>query len=70
MITAVLRLLVPTSATIGSTIPTTTTRFKKLFRFFFCLLTIFARKRITASFANSEGWKDSEPKESHLFEPL
>ena len=55
MMIAVLKLFVPTSATIGSTRAITNTRFRKLFLFFFCLPTILARNRITASLANSDG---------------
>ena len=70
MMTAVLKLFVPTSATMGKSRSNTPIR-ERIFsiRPFF-RSTAQASSKITATLANSAGWKDSGPRASHRLEPL
>ncbi len=70
MMIAVLRLLEPTSPTIGK-ISTITRKRERNFPISFALSeTMHARNKITATLANSDGWNEKGPKDSHLLDPL
>ena len=70
MMMAVLRLFVPTRPTMGRMSSMTRNICRREVIFRARRLTTEASSTITESLANSEGWKDSGPTESHRFDPL